>query len=95
MKKKRIKYNSGSLTQHGNISSLMANNDVASVNLTTPKIQGFSLQRNIFKPSDGPSMRTDIIKFEKDLNKGRSIKIERQRTQGGKPYTQATFTQRF
>ena len=40
-------------------------------------------------------MRTDIIKFERDLNKGRSIKIERQRTQGGKPYTQATFTKRF
>ena len=95
MKKKRIKYNSGSLTQHRNISSLMANNDVASVNLTTPKVQGFSLQRNIFKVSGAPSMRTDIIKFERDLNKGRSIKIERQRTQGGKPYTQATFTKRF
>ena len=81
--------------QHGNISSLMANNDVALVNLTTPKVQGFSFQRNIFKPKDGPSIRTDIIKFERDLNKGRSILIERQRTQGGKPYTQATFKKRF
>ena len=92
---KRVKYSTGSLMQHGNISSLMANNDVASVNLTTPKVKGFSLQRNIFKASITPRMKTDIIKFERDLNKGRSIKIERQRTQGGTPYTQATFTKRF
>tara|TARA_X000001388_G_scaffold76554_1_gene74216 strand:- start:1930 stop:2238 length:309 start_codon:yes stop_codon:yes gene_type:complete len=101
---KRVKYNSGGeLQQFLNINEL--NNARKNITAKVPVTKNLTVSRNIQKGKPGylpvgefynkNTTKTDIIKLEKNLNKGRSLTLQTEKVKGQPRYFSMKFKKEF